>query len=44
LGQKQAKLLSQVELYSKETSEMNGLFGEFILSIVAHLVDKLSGH
>ena len=44
MGQKQAKLFGQVELYWKEISEMNGLFGEFILSIVVYLADKLSGH
>ena len=35
---------SQVGLYWKETSEMNGLFDGFVLNIMVHLVDKLSGY
>jgi len=38
------KLFGQVELYWKETLEMNGLFGEFVLSVMEHLADKPSGH
>jgi len=44
LGQGQAKLSGQVGLYWKETLEINGLFGVFILSIIVYLVDKLSDH
>jgi len=44
LGKEQAKLFGQVELYWKKTLEMNSLFDEFILSVVAYLVDKPSGH
>jgi len=44
LGQEQAKLFSQVELYYRETLEMIGLFDEFFLSVMEYLVDKLSGH
>ena len=44
MGQEQVKLFGWVELYWKKTSEMNGLFGEFVLSIMAHLADKPSDH
>jgi len=37
-------MFGQIELYWKEILEMNGLFGEFVLSIVAYLADKPSGH
>jgi len=42
LGQEQAKMFSQVELYWKETLEMNGLFGEFVLSIIAYVARKMA--
>jgi len=38
------KLFGQVELYWKEILEMNGLFGGFVLSVMAYLVDRPSSH
>jgi len=43
------KLFGQDEQYLMETSEMNSLFGEFVLIkfvliIIEHLVDKPNGH
>jgi len=44
LGQEQTKLSGQVKLYWREILEMNGLFDGFVLNVIVHFVDKLSGH